>query len=122
MLIIHYSLIARAIYTQQIHGGTASINGCVIACMEGDNDSWGGRSQRKQALMQNNKSSLTGLMWTSEIKPQIHPSNSFQPVFLRIWSNPEASSLLGDPEHAIWRDGEMRCTLRQEVVLNELAQ
>ena len=94
----------------------------VYHCLEGDNDSWGGRSQRKQALMQNNKSSLTGLMWTSEIKPQIHPSNSFQPVFLRIWSNPEASSLLGDPEHAIWRDGEIRCTLRQEVVLNELAQ
>ena len=31
-------------------------------CLEGDNDSWGGRSQRKRALMRNNKSSLPGLI------------------------------------------------------------
>ena len=32
MVIIHYSLLAYAIYTQQIHGATAIKSGCVIAC------------------------------------------------------------------------------------------
>ena len=36
-------------------------------CLEGDNDSRGGRSQSMQALMRNNKSSLPGLKNTSII-------------------------------------------------------
>ena len=32
VVIIHYSLLAYAIYTQQIHDTTAIKSGCVIAC------------------------------------------------------------------------------------------
>ena len=32
-----------------------------VSCLQGDNDSWGSMSQKKQALMWNNKSSLDGL-------------------------------------------------------------
>ena len=57
-VIIHYLLLAYAIYTWQICGTMKE----VCHCLEGNNDSWGSRSQRKWVLMQNNKSSLPGLI------------------------------------------------------------
>ena len=48
-VIIHYSLLAYAIYTRQIYSATAIKSGCVIAWKV--NDSRGGRSQRKRSLI-----------------------------------------------------------------------
>ena len=49
--------------TRQIYGAAAIKVGVeAIMTVEGDNDSWGGRSQRKWELMRNNKSSLFGLI------------------------------------------------------------
>ena len=45
------------VYDRQVKGATAIKSGRVTVCLE-DND---GRSQRKRALMQNNKSGLPGL-------------------------------------------------------------
>ena len=60
MVTIHFLLLANGIYVQQIYG--AMLFKKVCHWLEGDNDSLGGRAQRKWALMRNNKSSLLGIM------------------------------------------------------------
>ena len=54
----HYSLLANA---RQIYGAMA-IKSVHHHCSEDNNDSWGGRSQWKRALMRNNKSCLPALI------------------------------------------------------------